>query len=43
MQIAADWVSSEKLREIVEWADHHLLVSDALKRAVPKTVVIEVN
>ncbi|MGH8957980.1 MAG: OsmC family protein, partial [Acidimicrobiia bacterium] len=43
VKIAAEGVSAEKLREIVEWADHHSPVSDALQRAIPKTVEVEVN
>jgi uncharacterized OsmC-like protein len=42
VKIAAEGVPPEKLREIVNWADHHSPVSDAVQRAVPTTVEIEV-
>lgn len=42
VRIAAEGVPPEKLREIVEWADHHSPVSDAVQRAVPTTVEVEV-
>ena len=42
VKIAAEGVQPEKLREIVEWADHHSPVSDAVQRAVPTTVDIEI-
>jgi uncharacterized OsmC-like protein len=41
VKIAADGVPLEKLHEIVDWADRHSPVSDAVKRAVPTTVVVE--
>jgi len=42
VKIAADGVPPEKLHDIVDWADRHSPVSDAVKRAVPTTVVVEV-
>lgn len=42
VKIAAEGVQPEKLREIVEWADRHSPVSDAVQRAVPTTVDIEI-
>ena len=42
VKIAAEGVQPEKLREIVQWADHHSPVSDAVQRAVPTTVEIEI-
>lgn len=42
VRIGAEGVPPEKLREIVDWADHHSPVSDAVKRAVPGTLDIEV-
>lgn len=42
VKIAAEGVPPEKLREIVEWADHHSPVSDAVQRSVPTTVDVEI-
>jgi uncharacterized OsmC-like protein len=42
VKIAADGMAPERLHEIVHWADVHSPVSDAVKRAVPTTVVVEV-
>ena len=42
VRIGADGVSPDTLREIVEWAEMHSPVSDALRRAVPTTVDIEI-
>lgn len=41
--IAAPGVSAEDLRELVEWADRHCPVSDAVQRAVPTTVDVQVR
>ena len=41
VQIAAEEIDSERLRELVEWADRHSPVSDAIRRAVPTTVEFE--
>lgn len=41
VRIAAQGVDSAKLREIVEWADQHSPVGDAIRRAVPTTVEVE--
>ena len=38
--IAAEGVSAERLRSIVEWAREHSPVDDAIRRAVPVTVEI---
>jgi len=42
VRIGADGVSPDTLRDIVEWAEMHSPVSDALRRAVPTTVNIEI-
>ena len=42
VRIGADGVSPDTLREIVAWAEMHSPVSDALRRAVPTTVDIEI-
>ena len=42
VKVAAEGVSPERLREIVEWADRHSPVSDAVQRAVPTTVEVEI-
>jgi hypothetical protein len=42
VKIAADGVPAEKLREIVDWADHYSPVTDAVRRAVATTVVVDV-
>ena len=41
VHIAAEGVDHERLSELVEWADHHSPVSDAIRRAVPTTVEVE--
>ncbi|MGH7553092.1 MAG: OsmC family protein [Longimicrobiales bacterium] len=41
VRIAAEGVDPERLRELVEWADRHSPVSDAIRRAVPTTIDIE--
>lgn len=41
VRIAADDASPEQLREIVEWAERHSPVGDALRRAVPCRVEID--
>jgi hypothetical protein len=38
---SAPRVDPERLRELVEWADHHSPVSDAIRCAVPTTVEVE--
>jgi uncharacterized OsmC-like protein len=40
VRIAAEGVDSEQLREIVEWADAHSPVGDALRREVPVEVEV---
>jgi uncharacterized OsmC-like protein len=40
VRIAADGVEAERLREIVEWADRHSPVGDALRRSVPVGVEV---
>jgi uncharacterized OsmC-like protein len=42
VRIAAAGVSQERLRKIVEWADHHSPVTDCVRRAVPTTLDVEV-
>ena len=41
VRIVAQGGSPEKLTEIVEWADKHSPVGDAVRRAVPTTMEIE--
>jgi uncharacterized OsmC-like protein len=43
VRIGAAGVGQEKLREIVEWAEAHSPVADAMGRAVPKTLEIAVE
>jgi uncharacterized OsmC-like protein len=40
VRIAAG-VDPQRLRELVEWANHHSPVTDAIRRAVPTTVEVE--
>ncbi|HJU82098.1 MAG TPA: OsmC family protein [Acidimicrobiia bacterium] len=42
VKIAAEGVPAEKLREIVERADHYSPVTDAVRRAVTTAVVVDV-
>lgn len=42
VQISADGVAPEQLRQIVEWAEAHSPVGDAIRRAVPSTMEIQV-
>ncbi|HEU4384480.1 MAG TPA: OsmC family protein [Anaeromyxobacteraceae bacterium] len=42
VRIGAPGVPPERLREIVEWAEAHSPVGDAIRRAVPATTVIEI-
>lgn len=42
VRIAANGAPSEQLRQIVEWAEAHSPVGDALRRAVPSTTEIEI-
>jgi uncharacterized OsmC-like protein len=42
IRIGADGVEPERLREIVHWAEAHSPVGDALTRAVPMKVEVEV-
>jgi uncharacterized OsmC-like protein len=41
VRVTAEGIDPERLRELVEWADHHSPVSDAIRRAVPTTVEVE--
>lgn len=41
VRIAADGVSADRLREIVDWAERHSPVGDSLRRSVPTTMEIE--
>lgn len=43
VRIGADGESQARLREIVEWAEAHSPVADAIGRAVPKRIEIEVQ
>ncbi len=40
--IAAEGAAPEQLRQIVEWAESHSPVGDAVRRAIPSTVEIEI-
>jgi uncharacterized OsmC-like protein len=40
--IAADGVPQDKLRQLVEWADRHCPVTDAVRRAVPLRLEVDV-
>src|SRR5712692_1894068 len=42
VRIGADGVAPERLREIVEWAEAHSPVGDALRRAVPSKAEVEI-
>ena len=42
VKIAAPGVSADTLQELVEWADRHCPVSDAVQRAVPTTIDVQV-
>lgn len=42
VRIAADDVAPEQLREIVEWAEAHSPVGDAMRRAIPFSTDIEI-
>jgi uncharacterized OsmC-like protein len=41
VRITADGVDPQVLHELVEWADRHSPISDAIRRAVPLTVEVE--
>jgi hypothetical protein len=41
VRISADRVEPQALRELVEWAEQHSPISDALRRAVPTSVELE--
>jgi uncharacterized OsmC-like protein len=41
VRIAADGASEEDLREIVEWAEKHSPVADAIRRSVPMSTEVE--
>ncbi|MGH8827591.1 MAG: OsmC family protein, partial [Jiangellaceae bacterium] len=43
VQVSAEGVDPERLRELVEWADRHSPVSDAFRRPVPTTVEVDVE
>lgn len=43
VRIAADGIDPERLRELVEWAERHSPVSDAIRRAVPMAVELELQ
>jgi uncharacterized OsmC-like protein len=42
VRIAAAGVPEERLRRLVEWADHHSPVTDCVRRAVPTTLEVEI-
>ena len=41
IRIAAEGVSDKDLREIIEWAEKHSPVADAIRRAVPMSTEVE--
>lgn len=41
VRIGAEEVAPERLREIVEWAEAHSPVADAIRRAVPSSLEVE--
>lgn len=43
VRIAAKAASAQQLREVVEWAEKHSPVNDALRRAVPVTTEVTVD
>jgi uncharacterized OsmC-like protein len=43
VRIAAKGVDPQRLRELVEWADNHSPVSDAIRREVPTTIEVDVR
>jgi uncharacterized OsmC-like protein len=40
--VAADGASPEQLRQIIEWAESHSPVGDAMRRAIPSNTEIEI-
>jgi uncharacterized OsmC-like protein len=42
VRIGAENVDEETLREIVEWAERHSPVGDALSRAIPGTLEVDI-
>jgi len=42
VRLGADGVPAEQLRQIVKWAEEHSPVGDAVRRAIPSTVEVEV-
>ncbi|MGI9584057.1 MAG: OsmC family protein [Acidimicrobiia bacterium] len=42
VRIGAEKANEETLREIVDWAEHHSPVGDALSRAIPGTLSVDV-
>jgi len=40
VRITADGIDPQVLRELVEWADRHSPISDAIRRAIPTSVEI---
>jgi uncharacterized OsmC-like protein len=43
VRIAADGASPEQLQALVAWADQHSPVADALRRAVPLSMALEIG
>lgn len=43
VRIAAEGASAQQLRELVQWAEKHSPVSDAVRRAVPVTTEVAVD
>jgi hypothetical protein len=41
IRIAANGVSPEQLRQVVEWAESHSPVGDAVRRAIPSSTEID--
>ena len=42
IRIGADGVAPERLQELVEWAEAHSPVGDAIRRAIPYTAEVEI-
>jgi organic hydroperoxide reductase OsmC/OhrA len=40
VQIVAEGIAPERLRKLVEWAERHSPVADAIRRAVPTTLEV---
>ena len=43
VRLAADGVSPDRLREVVRWAEEHSPVGDAIRRAIPVEMQVELD